>query len=96
MKHLQTHKFRPYKLGNIHKFGLNTFGTKSIISYEEVDGSKDLWMFVWFSNNSDNSSVYVNTQGIRRIFDLGDKNIASRATAMEEDIEPATTTEKAN
>lgn len=85
MTYLQTHKFRPHKSGNYGLFGLNMFGCDSTISYTEIDGSVDIWRFLYFKNSS-NDAVYINTSGIHRTFVLDDPKIASRAIRLDADI----------
>ena len=85
MFYLQTHKFRPHHGGNYGLFGLNMFGSDSTISYTEIDGSVDIWRFLYYSSGS-TDPVYINVGGVRRKFALGDPNIASRAIRLEADI----------
>jgi hypothetical protein len=56
-EYLSCSSFVPHKYGNSMKYGLNSFGSESIIKYND-----DIWKFVWFLNNT-NIAVYVNKNG---------------------------------
>jgi hypothetical protein len=77
--------YRPHPDGNRNLFGLNSFGTNSIILYTEVDGASDIWHFKYFKSGTTSvrDAIYTNASGIIRKFDLLDENIASRTTRME-------------
>jgi hypothetical protein len=81
--YLKTNKFRPHHMGNYALFGLNNIGSSSIISYQEVDGTVDIWQFLYYGM-SGGPPVYVNSRGSRRIFDFGSSDVYNRATRLED------------
>ena len=55
--YLQVNQFRPHSLGNIHRYGINTFNCQqSIIKFND-----ELWMCMYMTN--DNNAVYTNIEG---------------------------------
>ena len=79
---IKTHKFRPHQGGDYGLFGLNMFGSDSTINYTEIDGSVDIWRFIYYTVGS-NDAVYINACAVKRKFDLNDKNIFQRAVRLE-------------
>ena len=74
--YLSTHTFIPHHMGNYANYGLNMFGTDSIIEYQN-----DIWKFYAFQSNS-NNAIYYNNTGVCLI--LNTRNMPQGITRMEE------------
>jgi spore maturation protein CgeB len=61
-KFISNNIFVPHENSNNMSYGLNSFGSDSIISY-----NNDIWKFIWFKNNT-NDAVYINKEGIMHAF----------------------------
>ena len=59
---LSNNVFVPHENSNKICYGLHSFGSDSIISY-----NNDIWKFIWFKNNT-NDAVYINKEGAMHTF----------------------------
>ncbi len=83
--YLNTHKFRPHSMGNYGLFGLNFFGSHSIISVKNIPGLENhIWKFVSFPGPSDYVATYINEEGAQYIFNFNDPKISDNITRLEE------------
>ena len=67
LKYLNTKTFIPHIGGNYAMYGLNYFGSNSIIQY-----NNDIWKFIWFISDT-NDAVYINKTGIKLIINTYNK-----------------------
>jgi len=75
IEYLKTHKFKPHENGNMFRYGLNSWGCNSIISY-----NNNIWKFIGFEPNKSDAQ-YINMNGdITIIIDYGEG-----ITRMQED-----------
>ena len=65
IEYLKNHKFEKHENGNMFRYGLNSWGCDSVISY-----NNDIWKFVCFLNGITNKAVYYNKDGLELILDL--------------------------
>ena len=56
--------FVPDENGSKMGYGLHSFGSVSIISY-----NNDIWKFIWFKNNT-NDAIYINKEGAIHAFNI--------------------------
>ena len=54
---LTSNTFIPHEKGNIMMYGLNSFGSESIIQY-----NNDIWKFIWYTTGT-RDAVYMNKEG---------------------------------
>jgi hypothetical protein len=59
---LSNNIFIPHENCNKMFYGLNSFGSESIISY-----NNDIWKFIWYKSNT-NEAIYINKEGKMHAF----------------------------
>ncbi len=76
ISYLSTHTFTPHHMGNYANYGLNMFGSDSVINY-----NNDIWKFYAFQTGN-NNAIYYNKAGVELI--LNSRNMPQGITRMEE------------
>ena len=68
LEYLKTKTFIPHENGNYARYGLNFFGSDSVIQY-----NNNIWKFKYFFSNS-NNALYIDKGGREFILDTYNKD----------------------